>query len=140
VIVRGPPQNPAGPVVAGVDPHAAGAVLEFAFAHAASHQRPLRVVHARPPRRRLNILRVERSLDASSADDAIDIDRTTNGWALRFPTVPVDVRQVHREPTEALGHEAVGASLLVTGTPRHVGPTGDELTGIPVAVLSTKYR
>lgn len=145
VIVRALPSHPHGPVVAGVEPHRAGAVLDFAFAHAERHRLSLRVVHAKAPSRRLNAFRIERSLDATSAGDAIDVDRMTNRRTLQFPTVLVDVREVHRRPLEALTRETIGASILVIGSPagsrfRRRGQLGrvDQraLRNIPVVALA----
>jgi hypothetical protein len=142
VIVRGLPGDPGGPVVAGVDPRRVGGVLEFAFAHADRHGLALRVVHAGVPRRRLNLFRVEHSLDVGGPAEEIAVGRLAEALATRYPRVHVDVREGRRRPLEALAREAGGAGLLVIGTPartartsRQLGPVGRALAAVPVVAV-----
>ena len=142
VVVRSRPADPTGPVVAGVDPRRVGGVLEFAFAHAGRHGLALRVVHAGVLRRRLNLFRVERSIDVGGPGEEIAVGRLAEALASSFPGVRVDVREARRRPLEALAREAVGASLLVIGTPartarsrRQLGPVGRALAAVPVVAV-----
>lgn len=118
VVVRDTEAVPDGPVVVGVDPgHTDLRVVEFAFTQASRRAVGVRLVHARHVRGDgLGDPRLRRALSAAAEQQAMALAELAEDWAVRYPEVAVDVREVARHPVEALTAESADASLLVVGS------------------------
>lgn len=134
VVVR---ETPAidGPVVVGVDPlDTDERTLEFAFAQADRRDVPVRLVHARAHRGRVDP-RVEPALTAAAEQQAAALAELVDTWSARHPDVPVDVREVSQHPVDALTAESADASLVVVGSRGRSGLTGVRLGSVARGVL-----
>ncbi len=137
VVVRDAAAIPEGPVVAGVDPaEVTPGMLEFAFAQAARRRVPVRLVHAEVPRPAgLEDPRVDRLLAGISEQESAQLTRLAQEWRARRPDVPVETKEVHDHPVEALTEESADACLLVVGSRGRRGLSGLRLGSVARGVL-----
>ena len=134
VVVRDVPAA-AGPVVVGVDPlDVDDRILELAFTQAARRAVPVRVVHARAHRGRVDP-RVEPVLTAAAEQGSRALTELAEEWADRYPDVVVDVSEVSRHPVEALTAESADAGLVVVGSRGRTGLAGVRLGSVARGVL-----
>ena len=108
--------------------------LEFAFAQADRRDVPVRLVHARAHRGRVDP-RVEPALTAAAEQQAAALAELVDTWSARHPDVPVDVREVSQHPVDALTAESADASLVVVGSRGRSGLTGVRLGSVARGVL-----
>lgn len=117
VVVRGPAVSAAAslPVVVGVDGTGGDAAIAFAFAAAASRRVALVAV------RTWSDLAVEPEIAAQLDWDTIEtgarqlLSGQLDGWAQKYPDVPVELVITRDRPAQALLQQAGRAQLLVIG-------------------------
>ena len=132
VVVRDAAAIPEGSVVAGSTP----GMLEFAFAQAARRRVPVRLVHAGVPRPAgLEDPRVDRLLAGISEQESAQLTRLAQEWRARRPDVPVETKEAHDHPVEALTEESADACLLVVGSRGRRGLSGLRLGSVARGVL-----
>jgi nucleotide-binding universal stress UspA family protein len=147
VVVRGHSYRTEGPVVAGVNPGSADAVLRQAFEEAEFRGARLRTVHAYPaiesrawlPRARAVSRGRAPQRDAPEFGPGQSVGTPTerhaanhaaladvvHTWAAKFPHVPVDIVAVEGHPTAVLASASAMAQLVVVGHRRSgLGPVG----------------
>lgn len=141
VITPRTPESPtAGPVVLAADGSAASdPAVAFAFAEAERRGAGLRAVHSVevPRLPGASAFDLDRLAESVLAEDERQILDALAPHETRHPDVSVDLILVVGEPAITVADEAVGASLLVTGSRGHGGFAGMLLGSVSRRLLQT---
>ena len=141
VITPRTPESPtAGPVVLAADGSAASdPAVAFAFAEAERQGAGLRAVHSVevPRLPGASAFDLDRLAESVLAEDERQILDALAPHETRHPDVSVDLILVVGEPAITVADEAVGASLLVTGSRGHGGFAGMLLGSVSRRLLQT---
>ncbi len=140
IVVHGPPGDPAGPVVVGMDPNEeSDQVMEYAFAEARRRNTGLLVVQARQHEptdpRTIRDAGIGDYLNAAAEAAEGRGRELIDDWQTKYPDVPVTLQQLRGQASEAIIAAAKQGCVTVVGDHGRSGFAARVIGSVTQAVL-----